>query len=88
MKVKLIPGPRDEEKISAIRNARNTLTEEQWKEFCSDCVNTQDDTWFDALYYACDDGDKVLQEQETYFLDALLNDEKECYAERMGNYEW
>lgn len=51
MKVKIIPGPRDEEKIRAIMNARETLSASEWEEFCSCCVSTHDDTWFDALYH-------------------------------------
>ncbi len=87
MKVKLIPGPRDEEKIAAIIHARNTCTAEEWEEFCTNCTYTHDDTWFDALYYACEDGDTALKEQEEYYLDCLLMNEMEFYAARMGGYE-
>lgn len=87
MKVKIIPGPRDEEKIRAIMNARETLSASEWEEFCSCCVSTHDDTWFDALYYACEDGDKALQEQEEYYLDSLLYGEEDFYAARMGGYD-
>ena len=46
MKIKLIPGPRDEEKIAAIQNARKTSLED-WYDFCVECAWTHDDTWFD-----------------------------------------
>ena len=85
MKVKLIPGPRDEEKIAAILNARKTSLED-WYDFCMECAWTHDDTWFDALYYACENGDEMLADQEAYFQYCLLNEEHDYYAERMTKY--
>lgn len=87
MKVKIIPGPRDEEKIRAITNAHETLSASEWEEFCYKCVSTHDDTWFDALYYACKDGDAALREQEEYFLDTILCGEEDFYAARMGGFD-
>ena len=83
MKVKLIPGPRDEAKIAAILNARETMSPEDWDDFCGKCAWTYDDAWFDALYYACENGDEMLADQAQYFHDCLLYEEHGYYAERM-----
>ncbi len=86
MKVKLIPGPRDEEKIAAILNAKKTMSLDDWYDFCGKCAWTHDDTWFDALYYACENGDEMLADQAQYFQYCLLYEEHDYYAERMTNY--
>ena len=81
MKVKLIPGPRDEEKIAAIQNARKSLSEEDFyyflDDYCSKGCENQD-VWFDALYYASEYGDAALNSQEKY-LNWLLRDEEYDY---------
>ncbi len=84
MTVKLIPGPRDEEKITALRNARKTMPPEEWHEYCYNCACTHDDSWFDALYYACENGDEMLSDQEAYFQSCLINEEFTWYADRMS----
>ena len=86
MQVKLIPGPRDEDKIAEILNARRTMSLDEWYDFCADCAWTHDDSWFDALYYACENGDEMLAEQAAYFQERLLYDEHFYYADRMTQY--
>ena len=81
MTVKLIPGPRDEEKIAIIKNAHESLTEEDFYSFlyqyCSKGCDNQD-VWFDALYYASEYGNDGLEEHEAY-LNWLLRDEEYQY---------
>ena len=86
MTVKLIPGPRDEEKIATILNARETMSPEDWADFCGECAWTHDGSWFDALYYACENGDEMLADQTAYLQWLLLYEEHQYYAERMTNY--
>ena len=42
---------------------------------------------FDALYYACEDGEDMLQQQSDYFLDLLYCDEASSYISRMTGLE-
>lgn len=85
MIVKLIPGPRNEELIAVLLAAKATMTEEEFGEFVlerlSDSENCLD--YMDALYYTSENGADKLKEQEEYFLERLLMDEKYHYAERM-----
>ena len=86
MKVKLIPGPRDEEKIAIIQNARKSLSEEDFycflNQYCSKGCNNQD-VWFDALYYASEYGDKALKGQEAYLNWLLRDEEYDYFIERL-----
>ena len=87
MKVKLIPGPRDEEKISAVLNARKTLSEDDWVEFVSDCCGSDDrEAWFDAIYYAGGNGDAAIAEQAFYFYEQLIYEEYSYFAGRLAGY--
>ena len=42
---------------------------------------------FDALYYACENGAKVLQDQTDYFTERLYEDEIGYYFHRMTDVE-
>jgi len=42
---------------------------------------------FDALYYACENGEEMLQEQTDYFLERLYCDEAQYYISRMTGIE-
>ena len=87
MKVKLIPGPRDEEKISAVLNARKTLSEDDWVEFVGDCCGRDDrEAWFDAFYYAGGNGDAAIAEQAFYFYEQLIYEEYSYFADRLAGY--
>ena len=85
MKVKLIPGPRDEEKIAAVQNARKTLSEEDYAMFVLDCCESDEkNAWFDAIYYADQSVDAGIKEQEEYFNWMLENDELLYFVTRLG----
>ena len=87
MKVKLIPGPRDEEKISAVLNARKSLSEDDWVEFVGDCCGRDDrEAWFDAFYYAGGNGDAAIAEQAFYFYEQLIYEEYSYFADRLAGY--
>lgn len=94
MKVVLIPGPRNEELIAEILEAKARLAADpdndelmlEWGEFVDYCA-CQGDEYMDALYYACENGDEMLAEQAEYFHDCLLYDEKHYYAGRMGGFD-
>ena len=60
--------------------------EEAWVDYVTDFVWLGDE-YFDALYYACENGDEMLEEQARYFHERLLDDEKYYYAGRMGGFE-
>jgi hypothetical protein len=85
MTIKLIPGPRDEEKISAIIEIHKTSTPEQWEDFVLNCA--ENETLLDALYYASEYGEGGLQDQEDYFYGLLLDDESNYFAARLGGIE-
>ena len=93
MKVLLVAGPRNEELIREILDAKARLTADpdddelmyEWMQFVSDCAYKGDE-YMDALYYACENGDDMLAEQARYFHDCLLHDEVRYYAARMGGY--
>lgn len=85
MKVKLIPGPRNEEKIAAIKEIQKTCTPEDWEGFVLNCA--EDEALLDALYYASEYGESGLQDQEEYFYDLLLDDESNYFAARLGGIE-
>ena len=87
MTISITPGIRDEEKIAEIKAARETLNGEAWEEYCYNRVCDGED-WLDALYYASDDGDAVLEKWGRYFLDCLLDDEKYYYVADMGGLEY
>ena len=86
MQVKLIPGPRDEEKITIIQNARKSLSEEDFDcfldQYCSKGCDNQN-VWFDALYYASEYGDTAIKGQEAYFNWLLADEEYQYFIERL-----
>ena len=89
MTIKLIPGPRDEEKMAVIQNARKSLSEEDFfcflDQYCSNDCEDQD-VWLDALYYASGYGDAALSKQAEYFNWALHDEEYSYFIERLlGN---
>lgn len=94
MKVVLIPGPRNEELIREIVEAKarlcvdpsNDVLMAEWAEFVDDYA-CRGDEYMDALYYACENGDEMLADQAKYFHDCLVYEEKHYYAARMGGYE-
>ena len=85
MKVKLIPGPRDEEKIAAIKELQKTCTPEEWEGFVLNCAG--DEALLDALFYASDSGEYGIDDQEQYFYDLLMHDERDYFAARLGGIE-
>ena len=87
MKVMLVPGPRNEELIAEILKNKATMDEEDWWGYVHDLVADHEEDNFDALYYACENGDAMLEDQATYFHDCLLWDERYYYADRMGGFQ-
>ena len=87
MKVVLIPGPRDEELIAEILEAKSKMDADEWEEYMTDIV-CQGEAYMDAMYYACENGDEMLEDQAQYFENCLLGDESVYYAARMGSYEF
>jgi len=61
------------------------MSEEDFECFISELANEPE--YFDAMYYACENGDEMLADQEMYFNDLLIHDERNYYAARMGGYE-
>ena len=82
----IIPGARNEELIRELQEKKATLNEEEWAYYC-DMRDDEGDTFFDALYYTCENGDEMLEEQADYFHDCLMWDERHYFAGRLGNYE-
>lgn len=85
MTIKLIPGPRNEEKIAAIKVIYKSSTPEEWEGFVLNCAGKED--LLDALYYASECGEDGMQDQEDYFYDLLMNDERNYFAARLGGIE-
>lgn len=86
MKVVLVPGPRNEELIEEIKRMKIELSSEDWEDYVCGLVE-QGDEYFDALYYACENGDQNLRTQARYFHESLLYHEKDYYASLMGGFE-
>ena len=85
MKVVLIPGPRDEILIAEMLEAKARMDGEEWEEYLLECVS-QGDAYMDAMYYVCENGDEMLEEQALYFENCLLGDESVYYVARMGGF--
>jgi len=85
MRIKLIPGRRNERMISAIKKTQQTSTPEEWESFVLKCAN--DETLLDALYYASECGEDGLKDQEDYFTYLLLKKERNYFAARLGGVE-
>ena len=84
MKVKLIPEKCDEETVEKLRQLKADAREDELYDYNE--INGSSSI-FDALYYASENGESALQEQEQYFLDLLLNEERPYYFARMGFYD-
>ncbi|MBQ8506942.1 MAG: hypothetical protein IJ466_05895 [Clostridia bacterium] len=88
MKIMMIPGERNEELILKAREATAAyLADEN-----SDAIDNLIDEYglvdaFDALYYACENGEKMLRQLTDYFLDLLYCDEANSYISRMTGIE-
>ena len=79
-------GPNDDRVAEILKN-KTTMDEEDWWEYVHDLVSEHNEANFDALYYACENGDAMLEDQATYFHDCLLWDERYYYADRMGGFQ-
>lgn len=85
MKVKLIPESCSKDLIEEIRTMREKLPVQEWVEYVIE--GCSDEEFMDALYYACENGDAMLEDQARYFHELLMNDEAYYYAARMGGFE-
>lgn len=85
MKVVLIPGPRNEELIAEMLEAKSRMDGEEWEEYLLECAS-QGDEYMDAMYYICENGEEMLEEQAQYFENCLLGDESAYYVARMGGF--
>jgi len=88
MKVKLLPGERNEEMIEEIKETRQRLSDKEWEEYCYNLVS-EGEEGFDALYYASEERKEALLESwgERY-LEELLEYDKFGYAADMGGFEY
>ncbi len=82
MKIKLIPEKCDEETIATIRMLKTNGNEDELLDFIYDDNNRE--FILDALYYASDNGEWALQDQEKYFTYALRADEFRYFVWRTG----
>ena len=88
MKIMMIPGERNEELILKVREATAACR----ADVNSDALDNLIDEYglvdvFDAMYYACENRDEMLQQQTDYFLDLLYCDEVDYYISRMTSIE-
>jgi len=88
MKIMMIPGERNEELILKVREATAACR----ADVNSDALDNLIDEYglvdvFDAMYYACENRDEMLQQQTDYFLDLLYCDEADYYISRMTGIE-
>jgi len=97
MKIMMIPGERNEELILKVREATAPLHNEEGCEDseyheCFEAIDNLIEEYglvemFDALYYACENRDEMLQDQTSYFNDLLYCDEVNYYIGRMTGTE-
>ena len=88
MKVVIVPGARNEERIAEIAKIRSDSTEEEWMDYVIGNASRRNSEWFDALYYSDEANNReALQEQARYFDDMLLQDESLYFAERLTKLE-
>lgn len=80
MKVVLVPGSRNEELINRIKQIKTAYPDEAWEQL-QEYEETEE--FFDALFYACENGEEMLQEQMEYFQYALMHEENEYFVQRM-----
>ena len=81
MKIKLIPEPCDKETIEKLHQLKADDREDELFDYIE---NNGSSSILDALYYASENGESALQEQEQYFLYTLLNDERYYFISRLG----
>ena len=96
MKIMMIPGERNEEQILKVREATATYYDDDREDFeydeYRDVMDNLIDEYgleamFDAQYYACENGAKMLQDQTDYFTERLYEDEIGYYFHRMTGVE-
>ena len=88
MKIMMIPGERNEELILKVHEATAACRADE----NSDALDNLIDEYglvdvFDAMYYACENRDEMLQQQTDYFPDLLYCDEVDYYISRMTSIE-
>ena len=88
MKIMMIPGKRNEELILKVRESTAAYRADE----NSNAIDNLIDEYglvdvFDAMYYACENRDEMLQQQTDYFLDLLYCDEADYYISRMTGIE-
>ena len=88
MKIMMIPGERNEELILKVREATADCRADE----NSDALDNLIDEYglvdvFDAMYYACENRDEMLQQQTDYFLNLLYCEESNYYISRMTGIE-
>lgn len=88
MKIMMIPGERNEELILKVREAAAACRADE----NSDAIDNLIDECglvdvFDAMYYACENRDEMLQQQTDCFLDLLYCEESNYYISRMTGLE-
>lgn len=83
MKIMMIPGTRNEELIAKMKELRENDYDEMYDYFDELIADYGESVAYDTLYYACEDGDEMLESQAAYFEQVLFDDEREYYVERM-----
>ena len=84
----MIPGERNEELILKVCKATAACRADE----NSDALDNLIDEYglvdvFDAMYYACENRDEMLQQQADYFLNLLYCEEADYYISRMTSIE-
>lgn len=86
MKVKLVPGPRNEELIERIRRlikSKDQVALDGYLELLSYKNTPEASAFLDALYYASQTGEAGLKDQEEYFDWLLFEEEFNYFVDRM-----
>jgi len=84
MDIKMIPGPRNEELILKVREAIADYRADENSAAISDLSAEYGlAEVFDALYYACENREEMLQDQTESLLDWLYCEETDYYISRM-----
>ncbi len=84
MKIKMIPGPRNEELILKVREAIADCRADKNSAAIYDLsIEYGLVEVFDALYYACENREEMLQDQTESLLDWLYCEETDYYISRM-----
>lgn len=86
MTVTITPGHRDEELITIIKEARKSLTEEEWQSYCYSGMR-KNERWLDALYYTAEDEGKSILAYWEGFLHRELTDGHKCrFISNLGGF--